>query len=346
MAVRHSSAAALVSMCCLLATVVNDASHAGAPAEGALGNIMLADKPLPLLGGRLAVKMPAGAKIEARNPNIMAAPEAAEDETRIILDAAKERLVLMAYEEYTTTGKDLEKGVRADISLVWGKKADKLKLEKLAAAPLKGIAVVPPRPDGEEEANLVLAVYVRSEDSTVQYLAFYVNPEGTRDVAGATALARKIAGTISAGKRKLAIEAGARTFSGVADEDLVVTVPEGFAASTQEGPDFSVYRLRKLVALGQLPQSIGIYLGGHPHYHYRQAEEPTEKIKTDKRKLFGHETEWKSWSKGRQTTTEAIVSYPKSKNMYLHVFCSAASEEATSALRTVVETLRVEKRKK
>ena len=218
-----------------------------------------------------------------------------------------------------------------------------MKLEKFAVAPpLDAVALIPPRPDGKREANLVLALYVGSEDGTVQYLAFFVNPAGTKDVAGATALAKTIAASVSAGSRKLSRKAGSRSFPGVDEDRLVIKVPEGFVASIQEGPDFGVYRLRKLAPLGKPALACSIYLGGHPSYQYRQAEERPDIVTSLKGKLLGQEVTWQNWSQAGRTTTEAIVLHPKGKGMAVHVFCSACSQEEVTTLRTMAETLRVD----
>jgi hypothetical protein len=291
--------------------------------------------------------MPAAAQVEARGHSIMAAPTSAEEETRVVVDAAKERLVLMANELYALSGGDPEKAARAAVAASWGQEAATIRLEKLAVAPpLRAVAVIPRRPDSTREANLVLGLYVGNGDGTVQYLAFYANPAGARDAAGVAALCRKIATTVSAGSRKVSSEAGARSFPGLSDDRLVITVPDGFVASIQPGPDFSVYRLRKLSPLGQPASVCGIYLGGHPAYQYRQTQSPPDKVTPIKGRLLGRGIEWKNWSVVHDTMSEIIVPYPKGEGMFMHVFCSASSPEEVKALRAIAETLRVEESKK
>jgi hypothetical protein len=291
--------------------------------------------------------MPARTKIEPRPHSIMAAPDASEDETRLLLDAGAERLVLMAYELYAMSGDDLEKATRADVAAVWRKQASTLKFEKLALAPpLAAIAIIPPYPAGKREANLLLGLYVAGADCTVQYLAFYVNPAGAKDAPGATALAKKIAATIQPGPRKLLSKAGERRFLGIGKHELLVTVPEGFVASVQAGPDFMVYLLHKLVPLSQPAVNCSIYVGGHPAFQYRQVADPPEKVTRIKGKLLGKEAEWHTWSQDDRITTEAIVGHPTEQDAVVHVFCSGGSEEATTALRRMAETLRVAAPKK
>lgn len=323
------------------------AADAGAPASGALGALALGTERTALLGGRLSVRMPATAKVEQRGRSIMAAPEANEDETRIVLDAGEERLVLMTWELYALSGGDLVKAARAHVADAWGKKPGTMKLEEFVVAPpLAAVAVIPPRPERKREANLVFTLYVASEDSTVQFLAFYVNSAGAKDILGATKLAMAIAASVSAGSRKLAWKAGPRSFPGADVDRLVIDVPEGFVASIQEGPDFAVYRLRKLAPLGKPGPACAIYLGADPFYQYRQAEERPDKVTTLKGKLLGRNVVWQNWSQAGRTTTEAIVLHPKEKELSVHVFCSAGTEEEVATLRTMAETLRVDEPKK
>jgi len=83
-----------------------------------------------LLGGRLRIRMPKNAKVEARGRSIMAALEAVTEETRVVLNAGKERLVLMAWEMFALAGDDLAKAVRADIAS-WGDQAKGAQVEPL-----------------------------------------------------------------------------------------------------------------------------------------------------------------------------------------------------------------------
>ena len=145
-----------------------------------------------------------------------------------------------------------------------------------------------------------------------------------------------------AGRRRLSWKSGPRSFPGVGSDRLVITAPEGFVATIQQGPDFAVYRLRKLSPLGQPPSSCGIYLGSNPDYQYRQTEAPPDKVTPLKGKLFGKKAERQTWSAANRATSETIVPYPKGNGMAVHVFCSAGSPEEVTALRAVAETLRVE----
>jgi hypothetical protein len=344
--------AALQTAWILLAAIVSplnvtSVASEAVPSEGELRKLNLNDKPIPLLGDRLRVKMPASSKIEMRGHGIMEPAACNESETRVVLDAKNERFVLMAYELYALYGIDFEKTIRAHVDKNWDKASGTVKIEKLAVTPpLRAIAVVPKLPDEKHEATLLTGLYIGSEDGTVQYLEFHVNPEGAKDSAGAASLARKIAASVSAGPRKLVSKAGDRIFGNDHDGRFVITAPEGFVASTQEGPDFAVFSLVKLSPLGQTKPSLGIYLGGHPSYQYRQAENPPHKVARVPGKLFNQEVEWHLWSKSHEFTAEAITRNPKQRDLSVHVFCTAGTEDELKGLRTTAETIREEDAKK
>ena len=95
--------ACAAACCCVLST--NDLA-------GELGKAKLSEKPIEVLGGRLSIRMPQGAKKEARPFDIMSAPESEEHETRVVFDAGQERLVLMVHESFAFAGDDFEKDVR------------------------------------------------------------------------------------------------------------------------------------------------------------------------------------------------------------------------------------------
>jgi len=318
----------------------------GAPA-GSLARLALGEKPLSLLEDRLLVRVPTAGKAEPREHGIMAAPPSAEEETRIVIDAGQERMVLMAYEVFALAGDDLDKAVRADVAESWGEEAAAVKVEKVGVAlPLTAIALIPPIGDGTDEANLLLGLYIRNGDGMVQSILFYVNPPGASDAAGALTLARKVAASVTAGKRKLNLEAGPRRFRVAGADGLVVTVPKGFVTSVQKGPDFSVSWLRKPAPFPRPAPHCGIYVGRHPGYRYVWADHPRDQVATIQGKLLGQAVEWKSWGEEDWFTNEVILGHPKDNELKLHVYCSAATREALKALRDVAETMRMEEGKK
>lgn len=319
------------TVCFLAAITSSQAASADAPAD-----LKLTQK-VQLLGGRLEAALPAAMKLEARGHSIMAAEASGEDETRAVIDLGKARFVMMTYEYFALTGTDLKAAIAAE-KKAQGEPTDTVKLEPLAVAkPLTAIADILPATKGDAEANLIYAAWIGNSDSTVQLLAFYINPDGAKAATSWAQLARNIALTLKPGKRTLDTKAAAHKL-GEGKEAMTITTPDGWAASTQPGPDFTVYRLRKLANLGAPAASCGIYLGNHGSYQYTQQDIDKAKVKPTPGKLFKTAVTWQTWTASGRSTTEAMAKHP-SGSATVHAFCSAGTEAELADLRKMIETI-------
>lgn len=161
----------LVRLASVLA-LVSVMMPATATAAGALGALKV-ESATDLLAGRLRVKLPRGARLEARGHSLMAAPESAQHETRVVIDAGadagaalkRERLVVMSYELFATAGPDLLLAVRKDLGDDQPQPA--VEAMSVASPELRAVAVTPASLDKTREAIPVLGVYVAQADGTV-----------------------------------------------------------------------------------------------------------------------------------------------------------------------------------
>jgi hypothetical protein len=303
--------------------------------------IALGKAPTPLLGGRLSARLPEKAKLQARQVSIMAAPESNEVETRAVLDAEGARFVIMTYELVQTGGPKFEEVARQSI----GRERPKAKLEKpTSAAPLPVVAAEIP-PGAPEEANLVYTARVLHPDGTVQRLDFYVNDKGLGAAARWADLGRRVTQSLTVGPRKLELAAGPRRFRGVATDKLVLRVPQGFLASTQEGPDFFVHHLSRAVPLDGGAESCNLYLGGHPQLRHESAGVPVAAITRVPGKLFEKAADFDGWTHGNGSCIEAIVPHPlgAAQHLVVHAFCCTKEQARLAELKRILETLSVEK---
>lgn len=328
-------------MVCALVAIVGCHGFAQAadrpPAPSAIARKPLSTTPTSLLNGRLTIRLPEGAKIEARPVSVMSAPESDEDETRVVLDAGEERLVVMVHELFGLASDDFERDVRLTVA-GWGDKAAQY---RFAHAPLKGvraIAVLPaPGSSQETDAVFVRGLFVALPDGTVQTVFVYVNPRAARDHAGCSAAAERILATLAPGPRRLQLDAGKRTLATLSpDAEIVVTVPKNIVVTTQNGPDFVVQRLKVVGWLGKSSDMIGFYLGHHPSFE-----------KGEKRAdgtLFGKKVVWQARREGRGL--EALVSLPRASGPpdYAHVWIIATSDDRLAALKTIAESMKLAKK--
>jgi hypothetical protein len=319
------------------------------PADaGELAKLKPGSKTTSLLAGRLTLKVPDQAEVIARRASIMAAEEATEEETRIVIDAGSERLVIMTWELFSLKGDGFFK--RADKYLKESQppaERAKAKIEHLAMAKTGPdvYMMAPPSHDIKREAIMVLSAVIGHPDGTVQSMAFYVNPKGAVDIPGVTKLARAILGTLGTGKRRLDLAAGSRKLSAF-EKSLEVQVSKNVSHSVQQGPDFLVHRLSQVVALNDDRGSLGIYIGGHPSYQYKQRENRSmgkwkANVTKKKSKLLGSDIEWHRWDNDGWHTAEAILKLPGKDRFLLHIFAGGPKAALVDEMLKIAATLKI-----
>jgi hypothetical protein len=302
-----------------------------------LGQLKLASATTNLLNGRLTVWVPAQGKTTGMQNSIMAAPGSDAEVTRIEMNAGSKRMVLMAYEVFARTGKEFDSAVRKQTATFPMKVAVG---PWPLSSPLRGYAYFPVTPTKDQEANLVMGVYVAQLDGTVQNLVFYANPSAAKDFSEAADLAKSISRTIAAGKKGFNTSAGDRELAGYSDP-VIVTVPEGYATTMQNGVDFLVHHIRKIAVFGEAPASIGLYLGNFP------SSPRQDLVKKGTNILFGKQAEWleeTSSENGQiKMIDNAVVALGRSFPSYAHVFLEAGDGTVMEELKKIASMLRFQK---
>lgn len=309
-----------------------------------VADVGLSEKPAGILAGRLYANLPEGARSQARPHDIMGAPHPIQQEDRVVFDLGKQRFVVMVYELFARPGDDFL-GVVTRIAERSGKAAGvqvAVQPLNMGRGDLRVAVTTPSQLQSDREAIHIMTAYVASPDETVQKLSFYINPPALAGSEAWTALSRRIAGSISTGNRQLDTSAGERQLS----RNSFLTVPAGYVAYRQEGPDFGVHRIRKLTPLGRPPCEIGIYSGMHPSYLYRQARFSPANIDRVNGMILGKEVEWLLWDKGPEGAADARLCMETivgkvGEEWVSHYFLSAGDETALDELRGIVESARV-----
>jgi hypothetical protein len=305
--------------------------------ETQLSKQPLEQAPAKLLAGRLLFQPPAGTIEEACSRGIMSAPESGERETRLVWISGERKMVIMTYELYRSAGEDVENRIQGQVK----DSSSKMEAFTTPEASLRAWAVTPSKMDTSVEAVLVMGLYLVQTDNSVQYMAFYVTPKTAEDAVGALDLARRSASTVRAGGRALAAKAGERVLRRI-DENRScrITVTDGYAMSTQQGPDFSVVTITKIVALGNRAAGIGVYFGHHPRHHYSQEEESPE-VKKTPGKLLGKDVRWHTWWNKEKSSKTAETIFEADDHLQLHVFAFGADEAEVDSLLKMVDTLTI-----
>lgn len=232
-------------------------------AQDSLAQLRISTRKTEVLAGRLILSLPEQAKSHPVQHGIMAAPEADSEQTRIMIDARDQRMVLMVYELFARTDVDDLQGPALKAIRHFRTPVNFRRWP--LAAPLRAIAYFPVVPTKNEEANLVMGVFVAGPDGTVRNLMWYVNPQAASQSEAVLRLAESMAETIAPGTKTLDTTGGERELSSNSKtKSVFAAIPKGYALTTQHGPDFIVHHINKIVSFGDENASIGVYLGDHP----------------------------------------------------------------------------------
>jgi hypothetical protein len=320
--------------------VWNPFSHAASPTKAdRLSGAELAEKPMEVLGGRLMVRMPEGARLEPRQYPIMGAPEPESHKSRVTLKAGREKLVLMAAETFALAGDDLERDVRG-----WLAKGDRKYLVEslqLRGPRLKAVVVTPasdPDHSRSDDATFVEGLFVMSDGRTIQSLDVYVNAAAEKHMAACRALAHRILLSVATGKRKLEMRAGERRLSAFSKKvEISVLVDANTVATTQAGPDFLVHRLIALGPLGADSGTVGIYVGHHPDF------EPG--MKKGSGTMFGKTVDWHSFDKGKRLETLCGLPIPGEDGLKAHIWIQTSNHAQLETMKKTAESMKLVKSK-
>jgi hypothetical protein len=296
-------------------------------------HVKLRSAATPLLGDQIKALLPADMQPEPVEATTSAGVRPSyREEDRYSLELDDVHFTMIVYETYASIGTDFKAGVVADLK-TQGENLRGAKLNKLPLAPpLIGYEVLPVVPKSSYDAGtLVYAVYVGNPDATVEVLAFYLAPEGLPYAKAWVALSRRISTSVVLGKHPVDGKAGEHRLG-----DIAVTTSDGWAASTQLGPESSpviVQQLRKIVPLGKDGPACSLQWGG--------MSEPVPSATTTSgvaAKVLGENVTWTEWTESGREFGRVVL--PKaSRHSDMVVTCTAPNHDDLSVSRRMFETL-------
>lgn len=305
-------------------------------AEGELGKLELRTT-LPALDGRVLLQLPDSAKAEARQSSAMGTAESSESESRFVITSGEERLVVMVWELFALAPADLLVAAKAEL----GDDVPPAEVAMLTVADpqLRAVRVRPETPQLEQNAAMVDSAYLALADGSALSAAVYANAAALNDLPGTRSLAAKILSSARGGTRQLARQAGTRVLG-----ELTMTVPADMVLSSQAGPDFDVYFLRRLRMLGAPPSgTIGVYVGGFPKYIHARSEYASWAVAKVPGHLFGRSVDWDSWRTPEGMRTQELIEpiIVQQPERLVHIFITSQDPAQVDALRHTAESLAV-----
>ncbi|WP_299391536.1 hypothetical protein [Pelagibius sp.] len=314
---------------------------------------------LHMLNGRLLVSAPGNSIDETVGADsIMAAAPAEGSISRIRIPLADTEIVVQARELYALFPSDPETFFR---NVVLGSEqpvGDVTPYSIDLSLPLKAYGIGKGsyrHPSGD----YVLAnVLIAQSDGSAQHLQIMTWEKPPEVVARAEAIAERIVFSLRAGPRQELPRGGTHTLVKVKQSDgeladLTLTIPKEYTFSKEQGPDFVVFRIGRLVPLDATTGSFGVYVGNFPSYHFSHKGIPLEKLRRTPTKILGHHTEWLErfepplpGSPGWVHREVILRPDSLSDGLALHIFISAPEDgsELAELTKTAESGIQISKR--
>lgn len=325
-------------------TALPELKPATVEAVTASAPIELVQEPLKLLGDRLNIRMPKGAEIARRGTGPAPDDSMAQQETRIVCDMGRKKLMLMVYETFKTATTDMDEKITTMASQM-SSSGSQLQMVVLPNdTGLKVTQAIFPTVATDKQIAPICSAWIVGPDKTVQVLQCYANPKSQQDVEEFRSLWTDILKTLAPGKARLDTKARTQEFKLQGEQVLSLELPEGSVATAGHGPDFMLYSIDRLVPFGGDSDTIGIYSGAKAQYRSGARGMPGFTTDTENGDLLGAPVEWRKYTGPKATIMEAIRPFPEAgQDMKLHVFFSSTSPDKLAECRKTVGTMKLGK---
>lgn len=285
-------------------------------------------EPTVLLDGHLTARLPASARIVVPMHSVMGAPEPESERTEVFIEEMagtdRPRFAMIVNELFVRSSGDADADARSIAA-----KGERVEALPDAQLPIRVLA-------GDEpgKGTFLIAAVVTHPDGTLQEVEFHLDRRSAHRRAHFEGLARDLLQTFEPGPRRL----DAAPTELELRHGLQVSVPEGYAATHKKGPDFDVFRMLKLVKVGEPGATLGIYLGGHPTLQHDQADDPSARSE-ESGTLLARPVQWVRWTTEHGTTVKEAIA-PVRDDLFVHVFAFAPEGTSMRSLDAVIATLR------
>lgn len=315
---------------------------------GALTALPQDPVPSPMLADRLRLTLPQGTARSDLPNNVMSASVADQSGSLYFVEDGQDRMGVVANETFQLAGQDFAGAARAYLADLPPEGAPwNLAPLPVASDSVQAMAYWPGQLIVDGDADVwALGVLYALPDGGVAHVSFRLDTATASHGLGCTGYALKLAATAVPGDRQLTRAPHEETLAATAAQSLHLTLPADMVVLPQPGPDFQVYYVLPLTALGAASPSLGVYVGPYP-----QDLEPTN-LPDVKGRLLGKKGAWSASEalapdgSGVALRLERRLEIKAKKDetpLYVHVFIAANSQPELDALRLVAEGMRWEK---
>lgn len=292
-----------------------------------------------LLDNRLFMEMPKGSANVPMQNGIMAPTSSSHEETRLMSQLINgQRIVVYAKELFVTSSGDLKEDARILWERMSGDKTENYRLSEIESQNgLDIVKVFIDNPNINSDAILIDSAFVKMSDNTIIFLGFYVNPMAFRWQENCLELTDTLVSTLRAGARTLNLSAHEETIY-----NLNFNLKKDYILTQQQGTDFDVFYIKKVVPVTSYSPSMGIYLGWHPSFSEEVEGFQDSHKNIIKGSILDIPVEWLYYDKDGGLVD--IYSYMQTlisldSGAYMHVFIYPTSEEDLEEMKMIAESL-------
>lgn len=300
---------------------------------------LLLNNTLPVLNGRAVFSFPENAANVKRSIDIMSADPNENEETRIVLDMDKMRVIFYAQELYTIADGDWKATVTKSSDAFSNKIiSDK---EELFA-----ILSTPNQHDAGLDAILVNTMLVKTADNTFFRISAYINPAAFSQLEAFTRLSDQVFSSIMAGTRTIDRSARKETQNIFGTKkSFVFSLPENYTISVDQQYDFQVFKLHRFQTISDTSwMQVIIYNGFYPSPVYKDYGLSETNATMLKGKFMGNKITWMEFnlaSAGIYDREQLIPADDIEKGLIFHIAILSNSKDQLEDLTKIVESVKL-----
>jgi hypothetical protein len=303
------------------------------------------DNKQSLLNGRAYLNFPNGAANVERPVDIMSAGHNPNEETRIIYNNGKIRLVFFARELYLASDKNLFEELSKDSAYKLNF-ASKVFLNKDS---IFAILSTPIHYDSSQGGIMVESLLVQTPDGCLFRVDAYINAIAFEVKEQYQSLSVNIFQTLVAGERRLKRnERDEKYFLLDSSQAFYFHLPTDYCRSIDQKYDFKVFKFHKIRDFtDDTWGDMLIYVGDHPSYVYMDYGLDPSTAKKDSGMFAGKQVKWMFFTdqmQGVYIKEEVIANDTIGVGVQMHIAMVANSLEPFAELTKIVEDVKLQRK--
>ncbi len=301
------------------------------------------DNKQSILNGRAYFNFPASAENKERPSDLMSAGRNPNEETRIIYEVGKMRMVFFAQELYMLGGKNLINDVSHDSAYI---KNFTTKVFSTTDS-LSTILSTPLRYDTAQAGIVISSLLVQSIDGTVFRIDAYINSAAISKREEFRVLTEKIFKTVTSGPRVNKTNSrDEKYFFADSSKAFIFHLPVNYCVTVDNGDDFKVFKFHRFNHFTDTGwAALLIYVGEYPSYMFMNYGLDETSAKKDSGMFLGQKVQWLVFKDDMQGLflKEQIIpeGKPTERGEVIHVAMMSSSKEMFPELTNIIEAAKI-----